>query len=147
MADAPPPSRYTVVERDRRLVVIDTWAEDAGARERYYAQEPSAEDGRAMPMAMQRTAFDGRSSLTTLALYDDKGPRTVALDPQSAAFVNGAKMVGLTAVFVYVFVVVLFPVALVALPVALSKGTRSAVRKQITAWLDRAAAQSNNASN
>ncbi len=58
-----PPTRFRVIERGRRLVVIDTRA--AG---------PVAGAG------PQRTRFDGGGEVVTAALYDDKAPRTLRLD-------------------------------------------------------------------
>ena len=82
MTDLPPP-RYRIVERGRRLDVIDTW--QAG---RPPMPRPGAAPLRspAMPARVRgmlprftTIKFDGTGDLTTAAWFDDKGPRAVRL--------------------------------------------------------------------
>jgi len=65
-----PPSRYRVVERGRRLEVIDTRTEGAGQTRR--------EVLRGLP---NKTRFDGTREWTTQRWYDANGPRRVRLEP------------------------------------------------------------------
>lgn len=139
MADAPP-SRYKVVERDRRLVVIDSWAGGDGPRDASATQP--AKPALAAPLAISKTAFDGRSTLRTLALYDANGPRAIPLDPGTAALISGARVAIAIAVLAMAAAAIAYPAALLIVPVMLSKHVRAPVRKRITAWLDRVAATS-----
>ncbi len=141
MADAPQ-SRYKVVERDRRLVVIDRWAGRDRSPEGGASNAQPAKRAWAAPIAITRTAFDGRSTLRTLALYDDNGPRTIPLDPGAAALVKGARVAMAIAVLVMVAAAFAYPVTLVIVPLALNKAVRAPIRRQLTAWLDRVAAAS-----
>ena len=75
----PPPSRFRVVERGRRLEVIDTQATASSASAAAPAQR-DREPG-AWP---RRTRFDGTIEFTTRSFYDTRGPRTVTLDPGAA---------------------------------------------------------------
>jgi hypothetical protein len=84
MALQPPPSRYRVVERGRRLEVIDTQTGAAsGGRE--VAPLTSARPGvfgRTVARAASLGATDaaGRALYTTATWFDDRGPRTLLLD-------------------------------------------------------------------
>lgn len=89
---------------------------------------------------MTPVAFDGRTAFTTHALFDDKGPRTVILDPASAATINGIRMALVVAAATIVFVAVVSPYLLVVpLVVLVQPKLRAGIRRTITAWLDRAA--------
>lgn len=79
MRDRPPP-RYRVIERGRRLEVIDDWQ---GGRP---VAPPPPAAAPASPLLPGRGRGRGRSPpvLKTLALFDDKGPRTIALDDIAA---------------------------------------------------------------
>ena len=122
MTDIPPP-RYRIVERDRRLEVIDTHrdAPDGSAR------RP------ALPLPRpRRTGFDGRAELTTHQFYDDKGPRTLVLDPGSAAMIRYARAAATAGVIAAIWMP-----CLLALPFALfADGVRKPLRAGITRWLD-----------
>lgn len=71
-----PPTRYRIVERGRRLEVIDTWTGEP-------AERPSAKR-RTSPMLRRLGSGDG-TRFTTSALYDAKGPRTLKLDYAATA--------------------------------------------------------------
>lgn len=123
-----PPPRYRIVERDRRLEVIDT---------RGAAPDKRATRLPALPLPKpRRTGFDGRAELTTHPFYDDNGPRTMMLDPGSAAMIGHAKLAAIVAVMAVVIVAIWMP-WLIALPFALlADGVRKPVRAGITRWLD-----------
>lgn len=135
MADTPPPSRYSIYERDRRLVVVDNWASDGMDVSPPTAGAPSAP----LPVGLDRTAFDGRATLTTHALFDAKGPRVVTIDPGSAAMINAVKVAAIVCLALMVFVAFIAPYLLL-LPLVLfaQPRVRRGLRTAITAWLDRA---------
>ncbi len=126
MADlsAPPPSRYRVVERGRTLVVVDTVT--GHPVEQRASPTPSALGG------------SGTAELATRALYDDKGPRTILLDPHGAAVVGRIR---LFALFVAcLLVIVAITNAWYLLPIAFFIGNdrlRKHVRAAVTRALDR----------
>ncbi|QIG78491.1 hypothetical protein [Stakelama tenebrarum] len=99
MAVEAPPSRYRVVERNRRLQVVDTWHDgrppatpktpipkNLGEERRPLDRAPPRRDeawkaprkrsARAMPMGQD---VEGRTLLRTASWWDAKGPRTVTL--------------------------------------------------------------------
>jgi len=123
-----PPSRYRIVERDRRLVVIDTWQD--GTQPPDTPQHPNS--------PFRRIAFDGRATLTTHALYDSKGPRTIMLDPGSAATLKGIRIALILAVPAIAIAAWFAPILIVAPIVLLQRGARARLRAAATAWLDRA---------
>ena len=131
MIEAPPP-RYRVVERGRRLEVIDTRRPGMAA--------PPADPRRRVPIPValpRRTAFDGSAQVVTTALYDDKAPRTIALDPASATIVRWAWIGAVVLAGAYVVSVVFAPWLLVAVPLLVDKRVRQPVRGAITRWLDK----------
>lgn len=134
MTDAPP-SRYQVVERGRRLVVIDR----ASGEEVSHAH-PGGPPGEATPPVAftlpEKVRFDGGSVLKTHPLYDDRAPRTITIDAASAATIQQLKIAAAIAAFVFVVLVVLEPFTLIALALLLQPGWRKVVRARITAWLD-----------
>ena len=105
-----PPSRYRVVERGRRLEVIDTRA-GVPAVQRPANAEPAAPRpatglSRHWP---HRTRFDGTAEVMTHRLYDAKAPRTIALDPVLAGRFEWMKWATLVAVIVFAAGVAAFP--------------------------------------
>ena len=149
-----PPSRYRVVEKDRRLVVIDTWAEEGRPTS---VTPPPRESGRSVNDLLgldtkpaetkadisgspfgrfEQTSFDGRGQFMTHPLYDAKGPRTIRMVQGSTAVMKGVKtaMGVVFAAMVLIFVFspfALFPIAFVLF------AARAKLRENITAWLDR----------
>ena len=131
----PPPPRYRVVEEGRRLVVIDTVSGAPVGRS--VADAPGAGRPAKLLPAPERTDFGGRSTLVTHPVYDDRGPRTLALDEGATRTVALAKMVGLGAAMAFVVGIVFAP-WLIVLPILLvNPKTRAAVRAPVTRWLDR----------
>ncbi len=137
MRNPPPPSRYRIYERDRRLVVVDSWVEGRPDAD-MPGLAPRARR-RAMPFGrLNRVAFDGRMRLTTHTLLDNKAPRTIVLDPGSAATIERLKLVAAVLIAILVFVAVTAPFALLALLALAQPRVRTRIRAAITAWFDRA---------
>lgn len=136
-----PPSRYKVVERDRRLVVIDTLTGRPAS-----APGPVPPPDRARPSDRPITEdeprrIDDRSGaqiLTTSPLYDLKAPRRVVMGDRFNEKIGaaiGGWLIGLFLAFVIAFLffpwLLLVPVALLLQP-----KVRAAIRIWITARLD-----------
>jgi len=129
MSMQPPPSRYKVVERGRRLEVIDT-----------RTGKPASSSVRVPENGGGKTAGAGIDSdvFVTKRWYDDKAPRRIRMN-----FVNRQRLLGLRwwiAVAVAILVVLSFlfwPLAIV-LVVALAAGPklRAQLRVASTRWLD-----------
>jgi len=123
-----PPSRYRVVERGRRLEVIDTRVDPGAAPSR-------REVLRGLP---NKTRFDGTREWTTRGWYDAGGPRRVRLGPV------GMQALGYAAIAVAVATVtlaVLFgPGVLVGLAVMAALATQHG-RPWLTRQLDRIAVE------
>jgi hypothetical protein len=141
MPGQPPPSRYRIYERNRRLVVIDSWAQGAAAGDiaasaPSMARQPQRHN---VPGKLDRIAFDGRTSFNTHPLFDAKGPRTIILDPGSASAISAIKIALVIAAAVIAIVAVIFPYLLFVLLVLLQRRVRNQLRTSSTAWLDRAA--------
>jgi hypothetical protein len=91
----PPPSRYRIVERDRRLTVIDTWAKGspvAGEVTIHRSGDGSSagisgpnQSGQillrrlALAACLNAQDAEGRPLFTTSPWFDARGPRTFAL--------------------------------------------------------------------
>ena len=134
MTDVPPP-RYRVVERNRRLDVIDTRAGQARTSD---ASAPRRE----RRPAIAKVSFDGTADLMTQRFYDDKAPRSIRLDPGRAATVGRIKVGALVLALAFVVAVVTMP-WLLAIPFALfSEQVRKPIRRRVTAWLDQAERES-----
>lgn len=140
-----PPSRYKVVERDRRLVVIDTLT---GKPASAPGPIPPADRQDHPPSPIERPVaedeprrIDDRSGaqiLTTSRLYDLKAPRRIVMgDRFNEKFggVIGGWLVGLFIAFSIAFI--FFP-WLIVLPfvLALQPKLRAGIRTWITARLD-----------
>ncbi|WP_326523244.1 hypothetical protein [Sphingomonas sp.] len=133
MTMQPPPSRYRVVEKGRRLVVIDTHTGQPAAR------RPAKASPESKPAALgpERIAFDGRSTLVTRAFYDDKAPRTLTLDDGATGMIEKLRSAAIGAAVFYAVLVVFFP-WLLLLPIVLLHGeVRRRIRAATTEWLDR----------
>lgn len=142
-----PPSRYKVVEKGRRLVVVDRLTGEAvhhqlpgppPARRAELPpsrmEQPRPESRAPMPSPRPQLAGPGRV-FTTDSWYDDKAPRTLQLtdDAMTALLIVGGVIIVLVlAAFVFIGFV-----ALVVLAVILGqKGVRAALRRGATSWLD-----------
>ena len=143
---APPPSRYRVVERGRRLVVIDR---QSGAEVSRQPEVPGTDGalprrGRlSLPSAPKRTSFDGTSTLTTHVIYDLKAPRTIRLDPGSALTLSRMRLAAAVVAVLTVVAIVAWP-AVMVMPIVLANAkVRDGARRAATRWLDRVEAETN----
>ena len=123
--EAPPP-RQRVIERDGRLVVLDSGGiaperATATVRERGFRQ----------------TAFDGRGILTTRRWYDDKGPRRLEVDPGTGRIARLTPVAAALGVLVLAGVLIAFPYALAAIPFLVQPKPWKTIRGRITAYLDK----------
>jgi hypothetical protein len=146
-----PPSRYQVVERGRRLVVIDRQTGRPAAREpalhdRAVAGRPAERPG-ARPIEASPGKVDDRSGaaiLTTSPFYDLKAPRRIVMDDrfnERFGKLLGGWLIGGFVALAVAFVI--FP-WLIVLPVVLlfQPKARAAIRLWITARLDEVQAAS-----
>jgi len=161
-----PPTRFRVVERGRRLEVIDTASgQPLGGRPRSGratssldatgADAPlmldqvvgratvprtrSAPKNGALPRA---TRFDGTVSFTTRAFYDDRAPRTVTLDPARAKIVRAAAIAALVLLIVTPALLLMlawssFPLLIMLAAVAFNPKVRERLRATVTTLIDR----------
>jgi hypothetical protein len=88
MTSAPPPSRYKVVEKEGRLITVDTWASDkADVLEAKVSTIAGPARGTRGPdqasigqsPRQEATGPLGSFTLTTRTSYDEKGPRDVVV--------------------------------------------------------------------
>lgn len=145
MRSEPPPPRYRVVEKGRRLVVIDRLTGAEAAR----APPPTGPLAAAyppinelpvatVPGGADRTVFDGGMRLRTIPLYDLKGPRTVVIDAAGVKKLTDARGWLIAGVVLLVGLLFLFPILAVPLAIiVLNPKVRQRLREQATAWLDR----------
>jgi hypothetical protein len=154
----PPPSRYRVVERDRRLVVIDTWDKSTAPAGR----RPAARSVRSGPMGtvappagiggllvnlacVGAADGEGRPILTTMEYYDAKGPREIILSASAARRLGNALSRMAIALPLIVAILWMFPVLLFVLVAGFWAGIaalNSAARPRVTRWIDGLEAQS-----
>lgn len=128
-----PPSRYRVVERGRRLEVIDTAAPAAPRVSRPVPREPG--EPTTVGWLPKQVRFDGTRRWTTHPLYDGKGPRTVTIVP-GAAPLGGWLGTGAAALALALLVAIaLAPYVLIAVGAVLFNPK---VRAQLRAWSTRA---------
>lgn len=148
----PPPSRYRVIERGRRLEVIDTRADASpdgappplvrrGARDRVSAAEGAlsrlAESDAKTGGLIERTGFDGRAVFATRRWFDDKAPRRLALDPEAVRRLETVRSVATGAAVLLVIAIVFQPAFALLLALPASPRLRARLRARATAWLDR----------
>jgi hypothetical protein len=141
-----PASRYRVIEEDRRLFVIDTWAESGRPVQTAPSPLPKSSGGAPAGLLRQslpkQTRFDGSAEVTTHPFYDDRAPRTIKLDAARMQMLARVKLGVFAASFAFALVVISNPWFLVAPLVLLNPGLRKGVRSILTAWLDRAERES-----
>ncbi|NIJ21225.1 hypothetical protein FHS95_002928 [Sphingomonas naasensis] len=124
----PPPSRYKVVERGRRLEVIDTRTGAPVVR----APAPSS------PSRKQSGAGIDSDVLVTRRWYDDKAPRAIRINYATRARLLNLRWGIAIAVAMLVGLSFLFWPLAVFLVVALVAGPklRAQLRAGSTSWLD-----------
>ncbi len=136
-----PPSRYKVVERDRRLVVIDTLTGKPASAPGPIAQ-PDRQPTPDRPITeTEPRRIDDRSGaqvLTTSPLYDLKAPRRIVMGDRFNDKIGkaiGGWVIGLFFAFSIAFL--FFPwLIVVPFVLALQPKLRAAIRQWITARLD-----------
>ena len=161
-----PPTRFRVVERGRRLEVIDTATGQrlgGGPRSRRATSSLDA-TGKDAPLMLDQvvgratvprtssapkagalpraTRFDGTVGFTTRAFYDDRAPRTVTLDPARAKIVRAAAFAALVLLIVTPALLLMlawssFPLLIMLAAVAFNPKVRARVRGVVTSLIDR----------
>lgn len=146
MSTQPPPGRYRVVEKGRRLVVIDTLTGEAAARApppppppaSYSATAIDEMPAAAVPGGTDRTVFDGGMRLKTIRLYDLKGPRTVVIDAAGVKQLTDTRGWLIAGAVFVIGLLFLFPILFIPLAIAaFNPKINGKPRQRITAWLDR----------
>jgi hypothetical protein len=148
-----PPSRYRVVERGRRLIVIDN---HSGAPvtglpraqqvrvDRLVKALRAPEPGRSAPlpkqsprpMAQQRPIEAGDPTvLTTQRWFDNKAPRRVRVSQQNQGSLPFV-LLGMLMALVFGFVLFGWPALVVIVFLLAQKGVRGQFRRTVTKWLD-----------
>ncbi len=137
-----PPSRYRVVERGRRLEVIDIArgepVRSTPATPKAVMREPDR--GPIAALLPRKLSFDGTAELRTRRFYDANGPRTIRLVPTRAARVNAAILAAVAAVLIFVVAAILWPLLLTGPLLVHFAGIGPMLRKRATKWLDATAA-------
>ncbi|AJP73551.1 hypothetical protein [Sphingomonas hengshuiensis] len=139
----PPPTRYKVVERGRRLEVIDTWSGAVATPPMAETRERRGRTDRAPAPAPSRPAAtapaDSRDTLfTTQPWYDDKAPRAIRESYANKARVQKFTQIAAFAVAVTLGLsVVLWPwVPLLLVPLFFADESRRRLRAAATRWID-----------
>jgi hypothetical protein len=159
-----PPTRFRVVERGRRLEVIDTATGRAITSKPSSTPAASATRRDDRPLLLDRvvdrpadvraalkrkpsglpraTRFDGTVSFTTRAFYDDRAPRTVTLDPARAKMLRGAAFAALLLPIITPALLLMlawssFPLLFGLAAVAFNSKVRGRLRAAVTALIDR----------
>ncbi|NTS65978.1 hypothetical protein HRV97_12495 [Sphingomonas sp. HHU CXW] len=161
-----PPTRFRVVERGRRLEVIDTAtgraiggkpglnpaASSAGAcRDDTPLLLDQVVGGASVPRSKsvpqpgalpRATRFDGTVSFTTRTFYDERAPRTVALDPARANLLRGAAFAALVLLIITPALLLMlawssFPLLVVVAAIVFNPKVRERLRAGVTSLIDR----------
>jgi hypothetical protein len=131
MSMKPPPTRYRVVEKGRRLVVIDTLT-GAPVREHGDGTAP------APPVRRSPAGVDDGSVVTTQSWYDEKAPRTVRLNYATRQQIKNIRFAIAVVVAILVALSFLlwpyFPFLLAVL--LLQPKLRKQARSAVTRWID-----------
>ena len=139
-----PRTRYRVVERGRRLEVIDTWNHNAPVRP---VADPVQAPRRGLEAAVRalhtrparapRLDQRGRSLLDTQPWYDDKGPRQIVVTPQGEEKLKGLRVVAVVLLLILAVMAFLFWPLLFIVPfLILNETTRKNLRAASTRFLD-----------
>jgi len=152
----PPPSRYRVIERGGRLIVIDTWDKGptGGGESGAPAAQRVAYPAAPLPMGPLATisrllvamacagARDdtGRPILTTSAFYDEKAAREITLSPAGEQRLGQLLSLGALALVIGVAILWVFPfLFFVAVfgGAMISRMAGSTARSITTRWIDK----------
>ena len=139
----PPPPRYRVVERGRRLEVIDTWAAGGPPPQSITLRPSERPRDLAVPAPGASPVTNaartlGRTGFTTSRLYDDKGPRRIAVDSDGQRQLETARNAAAFGVALAIVLIFLWWPILLVLPFLLaSRQSRTAARAAVTRWLDK----------
>lgn len=126
-----------MVERDRRLVVIDTTTGQTAQRDRSPIDPGADPPRRWLP---SQTRFDGTAELTTHPWYDDRGPRTLRLAPDGVLTLGRLKLVAAVIAFMLIVFALTSPWLLLPLAFVIGNAAvRRHLRAGVTRWLDRIA--------
>lgn len=135
-----PPSRWKVVERGRRLEVIDRLSGKAVAQHGRPTEAAPRQQRLARALGSlrpQQTRFDGGGTLTTHPFYDAKGPRTLQLDGGSTALIARVRIAAAVLGMALAVAAVAWPWVLLVLVPLLQGSFRKPLRAAATRWLDR----------
>jgi hypothetical protein len=130
----PPPSRYKVVERGRRLEVIDTHT----GKPVSHRHEPQASAPASQPQRSPAGIDDG-TVFTTQRWFDDKGPRTLRLNFATRARLDKLRTgIAITVALLVALSFLFWPfVPILLFAAAVTPSTRNQLRAAATRWLDR----------
>lgn len=137
-----PPSRYKVVERGRRLVVIDTRTGQPVTHDHPRTADAGAPPSSPAAPIQQSTQpkIDDRSGsavFTTSPIYDLKGPRRIVMNDAASGRMGKAAGGWITAAVLFVIAAFLFPFLWVLPVFALFQPkVRAKLREAVTARLD-----------
>lgn len=157
-----PPTRFRVVERGRRLEVIDTaTGQSIGGKARFDRAGSSVDAAREdTPLMLDQVVgrvsvprtkpvpklgaihLDGNASVTTRAFYDDRGPRTITLDPARATMLRWAAFALLVVLIVTPALLLMLawssvPLLFALAVVAFNPKVRERLRAGVTSLIDR----------
>ncbi|WP_189676561.1 hypothetical protein [Sphingomonas glacialis] len=139
----PPPPRYKIVERDGRLLTIDTWATqapDPPPQRRADLIAPGDALGAPLVAALFRVRdAQGRRLLTTSPNWDRKGPRVIALSSTGERRIAALGLLSIGVMLVLLLVALidlewLLPIVVVV--VVLAGAISSSRTSLVTRWLD-----------
>lgn len=126
----PPPTRYKVVERGRRLVVIDTRTGSPVSEHREAAPP-------AQPVQRSPAGVDDGSVFTTRPWYDEKAPRTVRLNYAARQRIKNVRFgIALAAAVLVVLLFLFWPFSLVLFVLLAQPKLRKQARTAVTRWID-----------
>lgn len=139
MTAAPPP-RYRVVEKGRRLEVIDTWKEGSSVVRpaASASQRPGPRPG--MPARLPGLGGSDPNLLRTFAFYDAKGPRRIRLSEAGAQSLSRVRLVAIGMGLALLILLIAYPswtgLSVFALLAFGQKQLLGKARPALTRWLD-----------
>jgi len=131
-----PPTRFRVVERGRRLEVIDTQAGKAAPGRRAETPRLVLDLGKPRFRLLEKLRFDGGGAWTTSGFYDARGPRTLTLDAGAMRMLRYAAAGLVAVVIVWLLLAMAIPVLWGVPMLLLNPKARETIRNRVTAGLD-----------